>query len=176
MAVLIWPGGQGSVYEPSCLCILCRPLSPSLPNAWVMAYLYTIIRQTHTYTPTVKSHQNKTHKQTHTQLAATLTQLQSLFTGRGLGWRVRDEKWQAELLHLLWGDCVKRPGVCNKFSKAIDPTYGRLSSLLTLYAIWVQFTFICTDKQFQSWHLVCLFVFSIFCPLLSPIFWSCNDS
>lgn len=115
MAVLIWPGGQGGVYEPSCPCILCRPLSPSPPNTWVMAYLYTIIRQTHTYTLTVKSHQKKTHKQAHTRLAATLTQLQSLFTGGGLGWGgVRDEKWQAELLHLLWGDCVRRPCVSHR--------------------------------------------------------------
>ena len=92
MAVLIWLRGQGSVYEPSCSCILRRPLSPSPPNARVMAYLYTIIRQTHTYTLTAKSHQNKTHKQAHTWLAATLTQLQSLFKGGGL--RVGDEGWK----------------------------------------------------------------------------------
>lgn len=41
--------------------------------------------ETHTCTLTVKSHQNKTHKQAHTRLAATLTQLQPLFTGGGLG-------------------------------------------------------------------------------------------
>lgn len=56
-------GGQGGVNKPSCPCILCRPLSSSPPNACVMAYLYTIIRKTHTYALTVKSHQNKTHKQ-----------------------------------------------------------------------------------------------------------------
>lgn len=71
MAVLIWLGGQGSVYEPSCPCILCPPLSPSLPNAWVMAYLCTIIRRTHTNTHSKKkkkSHQNKDtqNRRTHT--------------------------------------------------------------------------------------------------------------
>lgn len=175
MAVLIWAGRQGSVYEPSCPCILCLLLIPSPPNAWVMAYLYTIIRQTHTCTLTVKSHQNKTHKQAHTQLAATLTQLQSLFRGGGLWVGVRDEKWQAELLYLLWGNCVRRPYVHNKFSQAINPTYGRLNSLLTLFT-----RFECNllssapISNFQSWHLVCLFVF-ICCPLLSLSFWLCND-
>lgn len=71
MAVLIWLGGQGSVYEPSCPCILCPPLSPSPPNAWVMAYLCTIIRRTHTNTHSKKkkkSHQNKDtqNRRTHT--------------------------------------------------------------------------------------------------------------
>lgn len=68
MAVLIWLGGQASVYEPSCPCILCPPLSPSPPNAWVMAYLCTIIRRTHTNTHSKKkkkSHQNK-DRRTHT--------------------------------------------------------------------------------------------------------------
>lgn len=46
MAVLIRTGGQGSVYEPSCPCILYPLLSPSPPNAWIMASLYAIIRQT----------------------------------------------------------------------------------------------------------------------------------
>lgn len=71
MAVLIWLGGQASVYEPSCPCILCPPLSPSPPNAWVMAYLCTIIRRTHTNTHSKKkkkSHQNKDtqNRRTHT--------------------------------------------------------------------------------------------------------------
>lgn len=86
MTVLIWPGRQDNIYELACPCILCCPLSPSTRNAWVMAYLYTIIRQTHTSPLTVKSHQYKTHKQAHTWLAAALTQLQSLFTGGGLEW------------------------------------------------------------------------------------------
>lgn len=77
--VIDMTGGRGGVYEPSCPCILCCPLSLSLPNIWVMAYLYTIIRETHTSTLTVESHQNKTRSE-----AAALTQLQSLFT-RGLG-------------------------------------------------------------------------------------------
>lgn len=47
--------------QPSCSCILCFPLSPSPRNTWVMAYLYAVIRRTHTSPLTVKSHQNKCH-------------------------------------------------------------------------------------------------------------------
>lgn len=54
MTVLIWPGRQDNIYELACPCILCCPLSPSTRNAWVMAYLYTIIRQTYTSPLTVK--------------------------------------------------------------------------------------------------------------------------
>lgn len=54
MTVLIWPGRQDNIYKLACPCILCCPLSPSTRNAWVMAYLYTIIRQTHTSPLTVK--------------------------------------------------------------------------------------------------------------------------
>lgn len=47
---------------------------------------------------------------------------------------VWEEKWQVKLPHgHAADDCVRRPYVCNKFNKAIDPTYGRLSSLLTLF-------------------------------------------
>lgn len=143
MAVLIWLGGQGSVYEPSCPCILCPPLSPSPPNAWVMAYLCTIIRRTHTNTHSKKKKKAikiRTHKTgAHTRLEATLTQLQSLFTGGGPGWgggegvrKKKKKKRQAEILHLR-GGCVRRPCVRNKFSKAIDPTYGRLSFLCSRF-------------------------------------------
>lgn len=55
--------GHGSVYKPSCSCMLCCLLSSSTPNAWVMAYLCSIIRQAHTYTMTGKSHLTKTDKQ-----------------------------------------------------------------------------------------------------------------
>lgn len=51
----------------SCPCMLCGLLRSSPPNAWVMACLCTVIRQTHTDATTVKSHQNQTHGQRHTQ-------------------------------------------------------------------------------------------------------------
>lgn len=69
----------------SCPCMLCGLLRSSPPNAWVMACLCTVIRQTHTDATTVKSHQNQTHRQRHTntEQATASAQLQSLFTGGG---------------------------------------------------------------------------------------------
>lgn len=143
MAVLIWLGGQASVYEPSCPCILCPPLSPSPPNAWVMAYLCTIIRRTHTNTHSKKkkkSHQNKDtqNRRTHTArshidtAAVIIHRRWSWVRRRGRGEKKKKKKRQAEILHLR-GGCVRRPCVRNKFSKAIDPTYGRLSFLCSRF-------------------------------------------
>lgn len=90
---------------------------------------------------------------------------------------VSDEKWQAELLHLLWlgvgsrgwvGACVRKPFTHNEFCKAIDLRSDSLTSLLT---VLMQFACnLLSSAPMSNFQLclVCSFIFYLFiCPLLS---------
>lgn len=114
--------GHGGVYAAPCPCIRRGPLRPSPPNAWVMACLWPVIRQTHMDALTVKNDQNQTnthghtHAHTHTERVATLTQLQSLFTGGARWVGVGGQKQGVSC-----GPSVRGNYVCDKFHKPSIP-------------------------------------------------------
>lgn len=111
------------------------------------------VHHNQTLTPTgIKPSKHKA--QTQTRLADPLTQLRSLFTGGGLGLGCKG--WglmkNAKRNYSISSEVAVSNGPgCNRFSRDIDPTYGSLRFLLMLHiTLFVSFTFICTNRQFQS--------------------------
>lgn len=128
----------------------------------------------------VKSHQNKTHKQTITHPASSHVDTAAVITRSGGssdegGGRKMASGTTASPLVGGWewsaggSVCVRKPFTHDKFCKGIDLCYDSLTPLL---ALLMQFACNLLSSalmsNFQLWHLGCLFIFYLFiCPLLS---------
>lgn len=140
---LLWCG-----WEERATILCLHPLLSIKSLSWQHTGNGLSIRHNQTLkkTLTVKSHQNQTHNRVRT-VSLYIDTAAAIICREDEGWKMKSRT--------IKGGCVTKTGMCNKFRRAIDPTYGRLTFQLTLSTIWVQFTLICTNKQYLSQHPVC---------------------